>query len=145
MNLDFSNSPGFSTYVILLLISGIAMLVIAALNSSGQTVGWRIFNAVVGVAFLGYGVYLAFIFTGGTYFIVFKAFILPVVLLVNFLRSRKSRSTDAAAPQMYIPPQGGGAPQQPYDAAAPYASLPQAAAPYQPYDAAPPPPQAPQG
>ncbi|WP_052434910.1 hypothetical protein [Streptacidiphilus melanogenes] len=149
MNIDFSSSPGFSAYVVLLLISGIAMLVIAALNSSGQTTGWRIFNAVVGVGFFGYGIYLGFVFTGGSYLILFKVFILPVALIVNFFRSRKSRQTDAAAPQMYVPTQG--VPQQ-YDAAAPYAYTPQApvtpqqTTPYQPTQPAQPPvPQAPQG
>lgn len=143
MNIDFSNSPGFSTYVVLLLVSGIAMLVIAALNSSGQTAGWRIFNAVVGVAFFGYGIYLAFIFTGGTYFILFKAFILPIMLLVNFFRSLKSRPTDAAAPQTYVAAQAVA---QQYDAAAPYASAPPQTTPYQPTQPAQPPvPPAPQG
>ena len=98
------------------------------------------------MAFFGYGIYLAFIFTGGTYFILFKAFILPVVLIVNFFRSLKSRKTDVAAPQMYVP-------QQQYDAAAPYASVPQTlvpqqTTPYQPTQVQavqPPVPQAPQG
>ena len=151
MNIDFSNSPGFSAYVVLLLVSGIAMLIIAALNSSGQTAGWRIFNAIVGVGFFGYGIYLGFVFTGGSYLILFKVFILPVALIVNFFRSRKSRQSDAAAPQMYVPTQG--MPQQPYDAAAPYASvpqqqMPQQTTPYQPTQpqaAQPPVPQAPQG
>jgi hypothetical protein len=139
LNIDFSNSPGFSSYVVLLLVSGAAMLVIAALNSSGQTVGWRIFNAIVGIGFFGYGIYLGFIFTGTSYIILFKVFILPVVLIVNFFRSRKSRQADAAAPQMYVPTQGAP---QPHDAAAPYASLPQQTVPQQP--AQPPVPQAPQ-
>ncbi|WP_152648391.1 hypothetical protein [Streptacidiphilus anmyonensis] len=146
MNIDFSNSPGFSSYVVLLLVSGIAMLVIAALNSSGQTTGWRIFNAVVGVGFFGYGIYLGFIFGGGTYIVLFKVFILPLALIVNFFRSMKSRRTDAAAPQAYVPA-------QPYDAAAPYASLPQQPVPqqttaYQPTQSQavqPPVPQAPRG
>ncbi|WP_152628001.1 hypothetical protein [Streptacidiphilus neutrinimicus] len=169
MNIDFSSSPGFSAYVVLLLVSGIAMLVIAALNSSGQTTGWRIFNAIVGVGFFGYGIYLGFVFTGGSYLILFKVFILPVALIVNFFRSRKSRHADAAAPQAYVPTQGApqpydaaapyvptqGAP-QPYDAAAPYAYAPQApqqpmpqqTTPYQPTQpqgVQPPVPQAPQG
>jgi hypothetical protein len=145
LNIDFSNSPGFSAYVVLLMISGIAMLIIAALNSSGQTAGWRIFNAIVGVGFFGYGIYLGFIFTGGSYLVLFKVFILPIALIVNFFRSRKSRQADAAAPQMYVPAQGMP---QPYDAAAPYASLPQQTTPFQPTQpqaVQPPVPQAPQG
>ena len=148
MNIDFSASPGFSAYVVLLLISGVAMLVIAALNSGGQSAGWRIFNAVVGVAFLGYGVYLAFVFTGGTYLIVFKAFILPIVLIVNFFRSLRARNTDAAAPSPYVPAQqyDAAAPSPYLPAQQPYGQVPQ----YQPVQPPaqpnqPPVPQAPQG
>ncbi|MEZ0065451.1 putative membrane protein SirB2 [Streptacidiphilus sp. MAP12-20] len=137
MNIDFSNSPGFSSYVVLLLISGIAMLVISAINAGGQSVGWRIFNVLVGLAFVGYGFYLGFIFTGGTYWIIFKVFILPVVLIANFFKSMNSRrQTDAArltAPQAYMPQQPMPQPD------APYAAQPVA----QPYDQFPPVPQAP--
>ncbi|MFC1444285.1 hypothetical protein ABUW04_39265 [Streptacidiphilus sp. N1-10] len=96
MNLDFSAQPLFSWYVVLLAVSGVAMVALAAARS-GST-GMRVFNALVGVAFLGYAIYLAFIFEGGTYFIMFKAFILPVLLIANGIKSIAARrqATEAA-------------------------------------------------
>ncbi|HEY3259888.1 MAG TPA: hypothetical protein VGJ95_06395 [Pseudonocardiaceae bacterium] len=47
---------------------------------------------MVGVGFLGYGIYLGFIFSGENSIIFFKAFILPVLLLVNFFRSLAGRN-----------------------------------------------------
>ncbi|MGK4582220.1 hypothetical protein [Kitasatospora sp. HPMI-4] len=91
MNLDFSAEPLFSWYAVLLFGSGIAMLVIASVNSSGLSTGWRVFNAIAGVGFVGYAVYLGFIFEGGHYIIFFKAFILPVMMVVNFVRSMANR------------------------------------------------------
>src|SRR6266508_1258409 len=55
VNIDFGLDPVFSWYVVLLCISGIAMLAIAAIKSSGQSTAARAFNALVGVGFLGYG------------------------------------------------------------------------------------------
>lgn len=87
MNLDFSVDPLFSWYVVLLLVSGIAMFVMAFVNTARQKLGWRIFGAVAGLGFFGYAVYLGFIFQGGSYIIFFKAFIVPVVVIANFVRS----------------------------------------------------------
>lgn len=56
MNLDFSADPLFSWYVVLLIISGVAMIVIGAAN--GLSTGWRVFNALAGIGFIGYGIYL---------------------------------------------------------------------------------------
>ncbi|WP_174805553.1 hypothetical protein [Kitasatospora sp. MMS16-BH015] len=93
MNLDFSAEPLFSWYVLLLFVSGVAMLAIAAANTGALSTGWRIFNAVAGVGFVGYGVYLGFVFQGGSYIIFFKAFILPVVMIVNFCRGLAAKRT----------------------------------------------------
>ncbi len=87
MNLDFGAEPLFSWYVVLLCLSGIAMFVLSAIGRSGQSTGVRAFTALVGAAFLGYGVYLGFIFDGGSYLLIFKAFILPAILLFNFIRA----------------------------------------------------------
>lgn len=92
MNLDFTAEPLFSWYVLLLLVSGIAMVAIGAVNFGGLSGGWRAFNVIAGVAFVGYGIYLGFIFEGGSYFIFFKAFILPVAMIFNFARSLVGRS-----------------------------------------------------
>lgn len=83
-NLDFTNQPGFSWYCILLLVSGVALLVLGPVP--GLSRGSRIANLLFGLGFLGYGIYLVFVFHGGTYFLLFKAFIVPVVLIVNAVR-----------------------------------------------------------
>ena len=45
MNLDFSNQPTFSWYVVFLLLSGLAMLVVGAIGG-GQGAGARALSAV---------------------------------------------------------------------------------------------------
>lgn len=98
MNLDFTGHPGFSWYVVLLLFTGVAMVVLSAINVRGQSTGWRIFNVVVGVGFFGYGVYLLlFLQPGQTYLIFFKAFILPVVLIFRWVRGAVSAPPKPAA------------------------------------------------
>ena len=91
MNLDFSLEPLFSWYVVLLCLSGIAMIVMGAVKAGGQSTGWRILNVLAGVGFFGYGIYLGFIFQGGSYLIFFKAFILPAVMIFGFFRSLLAR------------------------------------------------------
>ncbi|MFA1551571.1 hypothetical protein [Actinomadura chokoriensis] len=86
MNIDFSADAAFSWYVVFLLVSGIALLAMAAIGG-GQSGGERLLNLVFGVGFLGYAVYLGFIFDGGDYFIFFYAFILPVLMLFRFLKA----------------------------------------------------------
>ncbi|RRQ77474.1 hypothetical protein CQW39_18010 [Streptomyces griseofuscus] len=112
MNLDFGAEPLFSWYVVLLFISGAAMLILGVINASGLSKGWRAFNVIAGLGFMGYGIYLGFIFQGGTYIVFFKAFILPVMVVVNFFRSLSRRK---AMPAPY--PMAG---QQPMAAPAPY-------------------------
>ncbi|MFE2426485.1 hypothetical protein ACFXJ5_06995 [Streptomyces sp. NPDC059373] len=104
MNLDFSAEPLFSWYVVLLIISGVAMTAIGAASVGGLSAGWRVFNVLAGVGFVGYGVYLGFIFEGGSYIIFFKAFILPVVMIVNFVRSIGARDKAVAGPVPPPPP-----------------------------------------
>lgn len=100
MNLDFGAHPVFSWYVVLLLVSGVAMAVMGATNAAGQSRGWRLFNLLAGVGFIGYGVYLGFIFQGGSYLIFFKAFILPAMLVVNFVRALLAQRRVRAARQV---------------------------------------------
>jgi hypothetical protein len=120
VNLDFSAEPLFSWYVVLLIISGIAMIVIGAVNSAGLSKGWRAFNVIAGLAFTGYGIYLGFIFEGGEYVIFFKAFILPVLMVVNFFRAMGTRSSAPAVPQQMVPaPPAYGTPDMPPPPAAP--------------------------
>jgi hypothetical protein len=86
MNIDFGYDAAFSWYVVLLGISGVVMLAMAAVKADGQSDGARAISALAGLAFLGYGIYLAFIFEGGTYWMFFQAFFLPGLLIVNFVR-----------------------------------------------------------
>ncbi|MEC3916471.1 hypothetical protein [Nocardia sp. CDC160] len=85
----------FNWYVGLLALSGVIMLALAAVRQ-GQSELSRVLNAVFGVGFIGYAFYLAFLFDGGSYFIFFQAFILPVMMVVNYFRNRtpKPKLTD---------------------------------------------------
>ena len=89
-NIDFQVDPTFSTYVVALLGSGIILLLMAAIGF-GASAGARVLNAIVGLAMLGYGVYLGFIFTGVEYWMAYYVFIVPVLLIINVFRSRKSK------------------------------------------------------
>ncbi|WP_067677230.1 hypothetical protein [Nocardia miyunensis] len=80
----------FNWYVALLAISGIVMLAMAALKQ-GQSVVSRSINGIFGAVYLGYAIYLAFLFDGGSYLIFFQAFLLPVLMVVNFFRNRTPR------------------------------------------------------
>lgn len=82
--------PVFDWYVGLLAISGVVMLAMAAVKN-GQSTGSRSMNAIFGAGFLGYAGYLAFLFDGGSYLIFFQAFLLPVMMVVNFFRNRTPR------------------------------------------------------
>jgi hypothetical protein len=64
-----------------------------------STLPLRLLNGVLGVTFFGYGFYLTFFFQGGSYFILFKAFVLPVVLLFRTVqRARATRRARQAEP-----------------------------------------------
>ncbi|WP_327677636.1 hypothetical protein [Kitasatospora sp. NBC_00458] len=130
MNLDFDAEPLFSWYVVLLAVSGIAMVVLGALNLGGVKIGWRILNVVAGIAFAGYAYYLGFVFEGGEYRIFFQAFILPVVLIANSVKALTARaSAPAPQPLPAVAPYGPGAP---YDPNAPQQQAAAYGAPYQP-------------
>lgn len=94
MNLNFDAEPSFSWYVVLLALSGVVMLAMAAIGG-GQKPLARLANLVFGAGFLGYAVYLGFIFKGGSYLMFFQAFILPVLLLADFVRSLFGRRATA--------------------------------------------------
>ncbi|MFB7616102.1 hypothetical protein [Kitasatospora sp. NPDC056181] len=113
MNLDFSAEPLFSWYVVLLAISGIAMVVLGAINlGGGLSGGWRAVNVLAGMAFAGYAYYLAFVFEGGEYRMFFQAFVLPLLLIANAVKALLARG-NTPAPQ----PVPGAAP---YNPNAPY-------------------------
>lgn len=115
MNIDFSNHPGFSLYVVLLAASGVLMVGIGATAFSRLSGGWRVFNLIAGVAFFGYAFYLAFLFQGGTYIVFFKAFILPVFMVINAIRSAVTRQKTPVPQQQgwtAAPQPGQAGPQQ---------------------------------
>ena len=109
----------FEIYVLFLILSGIAMLVIAGVKS-GQSTTRRVWNAVLGAGFTGYGLYLLLFFKGGHYLLFYYVFILPVLMIVRFFRDRSSfRAMQKAAaaqgtaygqPSSYGQPSGYGPP-----------------------------------
>ncbi|BBH16867.1 hypothetical protein Back2_11540 [Nocardioides baekrokdamisoli] len=98
-NLDFTDNSTFSWYVVLLIGTGIAMCVLAGLAAKPSA---KLLNLVFGIGFVGYGVYLGWMFHGGTYLIFFKAFILPVVLIFSTVRGGLRTRREAKGAQ-YVP------------------------------------------
>jgi hypothetical protein len=94
MNLDFSADPMFSWYVVALAVSGV--LVIGAAVLPRQSIGERIIYAILGVAMLGYGIYLGFIFTGSEYQIFFYVFVVPILVLARVGKTLFSGGTQRA-------------------------------------------------
>jgi hypothetical protein len=123
MNIDFSQQPGFSTYVLLLIFSGALTVLFATPAFGRSTAVLRLLNAIVGMAMIGYGIYLGFIFTGGHYVIVFKAFVVPLVLVIRSLLSiRRSKAASPTAPTPLVWTPNPAAPfGQPQFAQPPYA------------------------
>jgi hypothetical protein len=108
-NLDFAHNAGFSWYCLLLMFSGIAMLVTSVLRY--QTLQRRVLRAILGVGFFGYGFYLTFVFAGGHYALFFQAFVVPVLLLVDTIRTQAARRRlrqPPPPPQPPYPAGGGG-------------------------------------
>ena len=97
----------FHIYELFLIVSGIAMLVMAGIGGIGgrRSSGLRIWNGILGLAFTGYGLYLLLFFKGGHYFLFFYVFILPVLMVVRFFRDR---SRVNAPPMGYGQPPGPG-------------------------------------
>ncbi|MFB7911175.1 hypothetical protein [Kitasatospora sp. NPDC056076] len=126
-NLDFTNEPGFSWYVVLLALSGAIMLVLGVLPLRGLKVGMRILNIVIGLGFAGYAYYLAFVFEGGTYRIFFQALILPIAMIVATVKAVVERSNAKNAPPQPVTPYTPHAPYNPNAPHDPNAAAQQAA------------------
>jgi len=86
----------FVTYLIALTISGVLLLVMAIGGFFNETRGTRIISGVVGVVFLGYAVYLAFVFTAGAVWMPLYVFIVPALLMGNIIRRRRERALEDA-------------------------------------------------
>jgi len=108
----------FPIYVLFLIFSGIAMLVMARIKN-GQPTTQRVLNAIFGAGFTIYGLYLLLIFRGGHYLLFFYAFILPVIMIIRFLRdgsafrARRQAAAIPAPPAGYAAPSGYGKPDAP--------------------------------
>ena len=90
----------FYIYVLFLVLSGIAMLVMASVKT-GQTASRRVWNAVFGAGFTLYGLYLLLFFNSGHYLIFFCAFILPILMIVRFFRDRSAFRARQEAPAFH--------------------------------------------
>lgn len=124
-------------YELLLILGGIAMVALG-IAIKEQSTGSRILNVVVGLAFFGYGFYLMFLApVGYEYRIFIYVFILPILLIVHAVKTRKEAREQAAAHQFagapqsgQLPPAAPGQPAQgwpaPQGQPAPYGQTPQA-------------------
>jgi hypothetical protein len=88
----------FDLYIYALGISGLIMLFMG-IAGFGATGGARLVSVLVGLAFLGYGGYLAFVFDGTSYTIFVYVFIAPILVIVNAVRSAKARKEAAKVHQ----------------------------------------------
>jgi len=79
----------FHIYVLFLILSGIAMLVMAGVRT-GQRPARRMWNGLFGAAFTIYGLYLLLFFSGGHYLLFYYVFILPILMAVQFFRDRSA-------------------------------------------------------
>lgn len=82
----------FDMYVYALAVSGL-ILIFMAIAGFGATGGARAVSGIIAVLALGYAAYLAFFFTGTTYHIYPYVFVLPILAIVNAVRSRSGRKT----------------------------------------------------
>ena len=101
-NIDFSNEPLFSSYVIMLILTGTGTFAFALTGLRNESVGKRVGAVALGLVMFGYGVYLAFIFEGGTYHVFWQVFLAPVVLIsvvASSLSERKKAVVAARAQQ----------------------------------------------
>jgi hypothetical protein len=96
-NLNFAHNAGFSWYCLLLMLSGILMVALGVMRA--RRPARRVVRVLLGVAYFGYGFYLTFIFTGGHYWLFFQAFLVPVLVVADALRSGAARRRMGAAGQ----------------------------------------------
>lgn len=115
----------FYVYVLFLIGSGVAMLVMASVKN-GLASARKVWYFVLGGGFTVYGLYLLLFFRHGHYVLFYYAFILPIFLTYQFFRDRgvnRARRQKSAAfhgAPGYGQPQTGG-PQPGYGQAPGYA------------------------
>jgi hypothetical protein len=81
----------FNIYVLFLILSGAAMLVMAFVRV-GRRMSRRIWSGILGALYLIYGLYLLLFFQGGHYILFYYAFIVPILLIAQFFRDRSAYS-----------------------------------------------------
>jgi hypothetical protein len=99
----------FDVYVLFLILSGVAMLVMAYLKV-GRARRRRIWSGILGAAFTSYGLYLLLFFQGGHYFLFYYAFILPILMIVQFFRDRSAYQAEQGSRAAQMPYPGYGVP-----------------------------------
>jgi hypothetical protein len=109
-NRTSGGKPVLTVYPILLLISGVLMIVLGAAVPN-QGTGSRVLNIVIGSALFGYGFYLLFLFQGGTYYVFYYVFVLPLALIVRTFQARRNASNQRGAAQRAATGQPLGGPQ----------------------------------
>ena len=100
MNIDVSAEPLFFAYTVLLVLTGVGTMVFAVTGMRDEAVITRAVGGVVGLAMFGYGVYLAFVYTGIDYQILWQVFFAPFVLLavvVKGIVDRREAALDGPA------------------------------------------------
>ena len=80
----------FLAYIALLLASAV-LLAVLAIVGFGQSKLARVLDGVFAAGFLAYAVYLLFFFEGGEVRILFYAFLVPILAVVQIFRARKAR------------------------------------------------------
>jgi hypothetical protein len=91
--------------IITLSISALLMLLAGIIGLGGEGTA-RAISVLVGLAFAGYAFYLTFVFTSGTYIMPIYAYLAPILVIVNLVRSRngKKKAEAQAAAQAFPPP-----------------------------------------
>jgi hypothetical protein len=92
----------FYVYVIFLIASGVMMLVMGGIKAA-YAKRRRVINLILGAGFTIYGLYLLIFFQGGHYLLFYYAFILPVLMGIQFFRDRAAFKS--AQPGGYTPGQ----------------------------------------
>jgi len=87
----------FLLYVGLLALAGVLQLVIAGVGF-GAAVATRLVSGLFGLGFLGYAIYLAFFFEGGSFAMFWYAFIAPVATIAQVVKNRRERGSSRPAP-----------------------------------------------
>src|SRR5262245_22967866 len=86
----------FQLYVYGLGVAGLISIIMAIIGF-GASAGARVLTGLVGLAALGYGAWLAFVDTSTTFHAYYYFLIVPVLAIINAIRSRKSKSEQPPA------------------------------------------------